>query len=115
MLGKTRIKWKECPDMTIAVDWDVKHQFKQTNNYRYHSGLSDAGASHTPVDTWFTTTDTHHSGLSDAVPHIPQWIHGSQLQIPQILTIVDYQILCLTYHCGYMVNRVMVHNYRYSP
>ena len=23
--------WRQRPDMTIAVDWDVKHQFKQTN------------------------------------------------------------------------------------
>ena len=31
MLGKSPIKWRQHPDMTIAVDWDVKHQFKQTN------------------------------------------------------------------------------------
>ena len=31
MLGKSPIKWRLCPDMTLAVDWDVKHQFKQTN------------------------------------------------------------------------------------
>ena len=31
MLGKSPIKWRQRPDMTIAVDWDVKHQFKQTN------------------------------------------------------------------------------------
>ena len=30
MLGKGAIKWRQRPDMTIAVDWDVKHQFKQT-------------------------------------------------------------------------------------
>ena len=24
MLGKSPIKWKQRPDMTIAVDWDVK-------------------------------------------------------------------------------------------
>ena len=28
MLGKSPIKWGQRPDMTIAVDWDVKHQFK---------------------------------------------------------------------------------------
>ena len=28
MLGKSPIKWRQRPDMTIAVDWDVKHQFK---------------------------------------------------------------------------------------
>ena len=27
----TTIKWRQCPDMTFAVEWDVKHQFKQTN------------------------------------------------------------------------------------
>ena len=31
ILGKSPIKWRQCPDMTLAVDWDVKHQFKQTN------------------------------------------------------------------------------------
>ena len=25
------MKWRQRPDMTLAVDWDVKHQFKQTN------------------------------------------------------------------------------------
>ena len=30
-LGKSHIKCRQCPDMTIAVDWDVKYQFKQTN------------------------------------------------------------------------------------
>ena len=29
MLGKSPIKWRQRPDMTIAVDWDVKHQFKK--------------------------------------------------------------------------------------
>ena len=27
MLGKNPIKWRHRPDMTIAVDWDVKHRF----------------------------------------------------------------------------------------
>ena len=31
MLGKSLIKWKQRPDIIIAVDLDVKHQFKQTN------------------------------------------------------------------------------------
>ena len=31
MLGKSSIKLWQRPDMTIAVDWDVKHQFKHTN------------------------------------------------------------------------------------
>ena len=30
MLGKSPIKWRQRPDMAIAVDWDVKRQFKQT-------------------------------------------------------------------------------------
>ena len=29
MLGKSPIKWRQHPDITIAVDWDVKHQFEQ--------------------------------------------------------------------------------------
>ena len=32
MLGKSRIKWRQCPNMTIAVDWDIKHQFKETSS-----------------------------------------------------------------------------------
>ena len=31
MLGKSLIKWRQRHDMTIAVDWDVKHQFKQSS------------------------------------------------------------------------------------
>ena len=30
ILGNSPIKWRQRPYMTIAVDWDVKHQFKQT-------------------------------------------------------------------------------------
>ena len=26
-----QIKWRQRHDMALAVDWDVKHQFKQTN------------------------------------------------------------------------------------
>ena len=29
VLGKSPIKWRQRPDMTLAVDWDVKHLFKQ--------------------------------------------------------------------------------------
>ena len=29
MLGKSPIKWRQRPDMTIAVDWDVNHEFNQ--------------------------------------------------------------------------------------
>ena len=31
ILDKCLIKGRHRPDMTIAVDWDVKHHFKQTN------------------------------------------------------------------------------------
>ena len=31
LLGKSLIKWRQHPDMTITVDWGVKHQFKQAN------------------------------------------------------------------------------------
>ena len=30
ILGKSPIEWRQGPDMTLAVDWDVKHQFRQT-------------------------------------------------------------------------------------
>ena len=30
MLGKSPIKWRQHLDMTTAVNWDIKHQFKQT-------------------------------------------------------------------------------------
>ena len=29
ILGKSLIKWRQCPDMTLVVDCDVKHQRKQ--------------------------------------------------------------------------------------
>ena len=29
ILGKSPIKWRQRPDMTLAVDWVIKHQFKQ--------------------------------------------------------------------------------------
>ena len=35
MLGKRPIKRRQSPDITFAVDWDVKHQFKQTNFNSY--------------------------------------------------------------------------------
>ena len=31
ILGECPIKWRQHPHMTTAVDWYVKHQFKQTN------------------------------------------------------------------------------------
>ena len=34
MLGKSPIKWRLHPDMTIAVEWDVKHQMKRTNKQK---------------------------------------------------------------------------------
>ena len=30
LLGRSTTKWKQCPDMTIAVDWDAEPQIKQT-------------------------------------------------------------------------------------
>ena len=36
IFGKSPIKWRQRPDMTIAVDWDVKHPFKQTNKVRFN-------------------------------------------------------------------------------
>ena len=33
ILGKSLIKWRQRPGIIIAVDWDVKHQFKQTNAF----------------------------------------------------------------------------------
>ena len=38
MLGKSPIKWTQRPDMTITVDWDVKHQ---TNNQHLLCALYD--------------------------------------------------------------------------
>ena len=35
ILGKCLIKGSYRPDMTIAVDWDVKHHFKQTNEQSF--------------------------------------------------------------------------------
>ena len=32
ILGRSPIKWRQRRDMSIAVDWDVKHQFKQSIN-----------------------------------------------------------------------------------
>ena len=34
ILGKSPIKWRRCPDMTIDVDWDAKAQLKQTQTKR---------------------------------------------------------------------------------
>ena len=40
IFGKSPIKWKQHCNMTIAVDWDVKHQFKQTDKNCYHGVLT---------------------------------------------------------------------------
>ena len=32
ILGKSLIKWRQRPDMTLAVDLDVKHQTNKTSN-----------------------------------------------------------------------------------
>ena len=29
ILGKSPVKWRQHPNMTLAVDWDVKHQSRQ--------------------------------------------------------------------------------------
>ena len=41
MLGKSPIKWRQHPDMTIAVDWDIKHQIKQTKPKFHDSQLDE--------------------------------------------------------------------------
>ena len=41
MLGKSPIKGRQQTDMTIAVDWDVKHQFKQTDKQTKQNGNLD--------------------------------------------------------------------------
>ena len=41
ILGKSPIKWRQRPDMTLAVDWDVKHQLKQKNKDLLLAGLLD--------------------------------------------------------------------------
>ena len=41
ILGKIPTKCRQCPDMTIAVDWEVRHQSKQTkSNFKPIMGLS---------------------------------------------------------------------------
>ena len=42
MLGISPIKWRQLPDMTIAVDWDVQHQFKQSNKQTILLGLLES-------------------------------------------------------------------------
>ena len=32
ILGKSPIKWRQRPDMALAVDWDVKHHFQTNKN-----------------------------------------------------------------------------------
>ena len=36
LMGKSHIKWRQRPDMTIAVDWNGKQQFKQTNEQTWN-------------------------------------------------------------------------------
>ena len=51
ILVKSPIKWRQCPEVTLAVDWDVKHQFKQTNKQTlsrcYRRAANVKRASHT--------------------------------------------------------------------
>ena len=40
MLGKIPTKWKQRPDMTIAVDWDTKLQINQSIHHLvFHSRI----------------------------------------------------------------------------
>ena len=41
IVGKSPTKWKQRPDKTVAVDWDVRHQFKQTNNENFNTKSYD--------------------------------------------------------------------------
>ena len=41
MLGKSPIKWRQRPDMTVAVDRDEKHQFKQTKIEHFQLKIFD--------------------------------------------------------------------------
>ena len=43
MLGKSPIKWRQRPNMTVAVDWDVKHQYKL-----FCEETKEIGAPHLP-------------------------------------------------------------------
>ena len=47
ILGKSPIKWRQRPDMVMAVDWDVTNQFKQTNKSKKRMYI--------PVQCSFTT------------------------------------------------------------
>ena len=40
ILGKSPIKWRQRPDMTLAVDWDV-NQFKQTKKNQWNYWFVD--------------------------------------------------------------------------
>ena len=35
-LAEEKVWLGDCPDMTIAVDWDIKHQTKQTKQKHEH-------------------------------------------------------------------------------
>ena len=48
MLDKSPIKWRQRLDMTIAVNWDVKHQFKQT---KLITSLCLGKISHTSINS----------------------------------------------------------------
>ena len=50
ILGKNPIKWRQCPNMTFAVDWDVKHQFKQTNTERLITKLLSSKFIHNYIE-----------------------------------------------------------------
>ena len=37
-----RLGWRDCPNMTIAVDWAVKHQPKTIKIFSHHALVIDA-------------------------------------------------------------------------
>ena len=34
-LGKSSVQWRQSSDMTVAVDWDVKHEFNSNKQYDF--------------------------------------------------------------------------------
>ena len=42
MLGKSPINWRQHPDMTTPVDWEIKHQFKQIQTFLCQTKCSPA-------------------------------------------------------------------------
>ena len=56
ILGKSPIKWRDRPDMILAVDWDVKHQIKSNSllaKVVFPTCNSHIGACYSVVDCIF--------------------------------------------------------------